>query len=119
MGDDRMLACEPACDLPDWWIPGKHGKDLLQGVARHGLARMDYYVLNDPELSFKDILKRHLCNEPLLDKKVAKDYEKAREKVRAESKADATEAEADADDTEKSNKNQDQADQKSSRRASV
>ena len=56
--DDRMLACEPACDLPDWWIPGKHDKDLLQGVARHGLARMDYYVLNDPELSFKDILKR-------------------------------------------------------------
>ena len=56
--DERMLACEAACDLPEWWIPGKHDKDLLQGVARHGLARMDYYVLNDPELSFKDILKR-------------------------------------------------------------
>merc|ERR1711899_272024 len=106
--NERMLLCEPAIDMPDWWISGKHDKDLLQGVARHGMARMDYYVLNDAELSFKDILKRHLCNETLLDKKVAKDYEK----VRAESKADATEAEADPDDNEKSNKNQDQADQK-------
>ena len=80
--DERLLLCKAASDMPEWWIPGKHDKDLIQGVARHGLARMDYYVLNDPELSFKDILKRHLCNEPLLDKKAAKDYEKAREKFR-------------------------------------
>lgn len=32
--DERMLLCEPASDLPDWWIPGKHDKDLIQGVAR-------------------------------------------------------------------------------------
>merc|ERR1739845_59674 len=44
--------------------------------------RMDYYVLNDAELSFKDILKRHLCNETLLDKKAAAEYEKARTKAK-------------------------------------
>ena len=77
-----MLLCEPAIDMPDWWISGKHDKDLLQGVARHGMARMDYYVLNDAELSFKDILKRHLCNETLLDKKAAAEYEKARTKAK-------------------------------------
>ena len=106
--DDRILMCEPACDLPDWWISGKHDKDLIQGVARHGMARMDYYILNDPELSFKDILKRHLCNEPLLDKKTAKEFEKAREKAKSEVKNDDTEA-------EKAEKNDD----KKSRRASV
>ena len=83
-----MLLCEPAIDMPDWWISGKHDKDLLQGVARHGMARMDYYVLNDAELSFKDILKRHLCNETLLDKKSAAEYEKARTKAKNDLKFD-------------------------------
>merc|ERR1739838_1118423 len=124
--DERMLACETACDLPEWWIPGKHDKDLLQGVARHGLARMDYYVLNDPELSFKDILKRYLGNEPLLDKKVCKEYEKARadfksnqskkskakdvfefdddeEPIKDDSKDDSKDSEAKKDDTETEN----------------
>ena len=100
--DDRMLLCESASDMPEWWIPGKHDKDLIQGVARHGMARMDYYVLNDPELSFKDILKRHLCNEPLLDKKAAKDYEKAREKLKAkEDKAEESEKDEEEKDNEK------------------
>ena len=25
---------EPALDLPDWWIPGKHDHDLVIGAAR-------------------------------------------------------------------------------------
>ena len=37
------------------------------------MARMEYYILNDPDLSFKDILKRHLCGEPLSDKKPEKE----------------------------------------------
>ena len=112
--DDRMLLCEAAGDMPEWWIPGKHDKDLIQGVARHGMARMDYYILNDPELSFKDILKRHLCNEPLLDKKAAKDFEKARDKLKAE-----------ADEKEEESKDEDEKEpeakkaKKSSRRVSV
>eukprot|EP00095_Tigriopus_kingsejongensis_P007073 maker-scaffold912_size81766-snap-gene-0.16 protein:Tk07073 transcript:maker-scaffold912_size81766-snap-gene-0.16-mRNA-1 annotation:"hypothetical protein DAPPUDRAFT_319863" len=65
--DKRLLLCDTAQDLPDWWIPGKHDRDLMIGVARHGLSKMEYYVLNDPDLCFKDILKRHLCGESLLD----------------------------------------------------
>jgi chromodomain-helicase-DNA-binding protein 7 len=25
---------EPALDLPDWWIPGRHDADLVLGAAR-------------------------------------------------------------------------------------
>jgi chromodomain-helicase-DNA-binding protein 7 len=30
----RLKKCEPALDLPDWWVNGKHDRDLLFGVAR-------------------------------------------------------------------------------------
>ena len=115
--EDRMLLCEAAVDMPEWWIPGKHDKDLIQGVARHGMARMDYYILNDPELSFKDILKRHLCNEPLLDKKAAKDYEKAREKLKTE-KSNDNENENDTEENdEKETDNDKNDDDKASKKA--
>ena len=32
--DERMLLCLDAQDLPEWWIPGKHDRDLLLGVAK-------------------------------------------------------------------------------------
>ena len=117
--DDRMLLCESASDMPEWWIPGKHDKDLIQGVARHGLARMDYYVLNDPELSFKDILKRHLCNEPLLDKKAAKDYEKAKEKLKANEDKDEDKEDNDKEDNDDKDKDNDEKKAKKARRVSV
>ena len=72
--DERLRLCDTALDLPDWWVPGKHDKDLLFGATRHGLSRMEYFVLNDPDLSFRDILKRHLTAEPLLDKKAMKEF---------------------------------------------
>lgn len=78
--EKNLDLCDTAQDLPAWWIPGVHDKDLLFGVARHGLSRLEYYVLNDPELSFKDILKRHLCGEDLLDKKAMAEFEKRMDK---------------------------------------
>jgi hypothetical protein len=66
---DRLLLCDTAGDLPDWWVPGLHDRDLLLGAAKHGLSRMEYYVLNDPDLCFKDILKKHLLGEDLVDRK--------------------------------------------------
>ncbi|XP_042238022.1 chromodomain-helicase-DNA-binding protein 7-like isoform X2 [Homarus americanus] len=56
----------PSKDMPDWWIPGKHDHDLLKGVGRHGLGRTDYYILYDPELNFRDIIRRHTAGEPLI-----------------------------------------------------
>merc|ERR1719361_671335 len=67
-----------ALDLPEWWQPGKHDHDLVIGAARHGLARMEYYILNDIELSFKDVLKKSLSGEPLADKKALEEWEKKR-----------------------------------------
>merc|ERR1712105_90744 len=66
---------ELALDLPEWWIPGKHDYDLVVGAARHGLARMEYYVLNDMELSFKDVLKRCLEAKPLTNQKDLEEWE--------------------------------------------
>lgn len=39
---------------------------------------MDLYVLNDPDLCFKDILKRQIMGEPLIDKKEQKKAEEAK-----------------------------------------
>uniref|UniRef100_T1J482 DNA helicase n=1 Tax=Strigamia maritima TaxID=126957 RepID=T1J482_STRMM len=57
--EDRLKQCPNAMDLPDWWIPGKHDKELLIGAAKHGLNRMDYFILHDPDLSFLDVLKQY------------------------------------------------------------
>jgi hypothetical protein len=32
--EDRLENCQQGSDLPDWWIAGKHDKDLLVGAAR-------------------------------------------------------------------------------------
>lgn len=32
--DERLALCQRSPDLPDWWVSGKHDKDLLRGAAR-------------------------------------------------------------------------------------
>ena len=32
--DERLLLALDNQDLPEWWIPGKHDRDLLFGVAK-------------------------------------------------------------------------------------
>lgn len=32
--DERLKLCVTSADMPDWWIAGKHDKDLLLGVAK-------------------------------------------------------------------------------------
>lgn len=34
MLDERLKLCQISADVPDWWVPGKHDKDLLVGVAK-------------------------------------------------------------------------------------
>ncbi|KAK8737028.1 hypothetical protein OTU49_004766 [Cherax quadricarinatus] len=79
----------PSKDMPDWWIPGKHDHDLLKGVGRHGLGRTDYYILYDPDLNFREIIRRHTAGEPLIteEEKLAlkkKYYEKDKEEEKVE-----------------------------------
>merc|ERR1712038_644257 len=76
--DERLLLALDNQDLPEWWIPGKHHRDLLFGVAKHGIIRMEFHILNDQELSFQDIMKRHLSGEKMVDKKEKRLYEEMR-----------------------------------------
>lgn len=32
--DERLKVCLTSADMPEWWVPGKHDKDLLLGVAK-------------------------------------------------------------------------------------
>merc|ERR1712087_993179 len=57
--DERLNElAQSSLDLPDWWLPGKHDKELLIGVSRYGVAKMDVHILQDAELSFKGIVDK-------------------------------------------------------------
>ncbi|XP_028667855.1 chromodomain-helicase-DNA-binding protein 6 isoform X2 [Erpetoichthys calabaricus] len=60
---ERLKLCQPSLYLPVWWECGKHDRDLLLGVARHGLSRTDYYILNDPQLSFLEAHRNYVQKE--------------------------------------------------------
>lgn len=67
--DERLKLCQPQLDLPEWWVCGKHDKDLLLGAAKYGLNRLDYNLMNDPELSFIDIVRNFEAQNALEAKK--------------------------------------------------
>ena len=33
--DDLLCLCEPSFEVPQWWIPVQHDRDLLVGVAKY------------------------------------------------------------------------------------
>ena len=47
-------------------------------IYRHGIIRMEFHILNDQELSFQDIMKRHLSGEKMVDAKEKRLYEEMR-----------------------------------------
>uniref|UniRef100_A0AAR2L365 DNA helicase n=1 Tax=Pygocentrus nattereri TaxID=42514 RepID=A0AAR2L365_PYGNA len=60
---ERLKLCRPSLYLPVWWECGKHDRDLLIGVAKHGLSRTDFYILNDSQLSFLDAHRNYVHKE--------------------------------------------------------
>ncbi|XP_061788444.1 chromodomain-helicase-DNA-binding protein 6 isoform X5 [Nerophis lumbriciformis] len=56
----RLQLCRPSLYLPVWWESGKHDRDLLIGAARHGLSRTDFYILNEPQLSFLEAHRNYV-----------------------------------------------------------
>ncbi|XP_067904816.1 chromodomain-helicase-DNA-binding protein 6 isoform X2 [Heterodontus francisci] len=60
--NERLKLCRPSLYLPVWWECGKHDRDLLIGTAKHGLSRTDYYILNDPQLSFREAHRNYVQN---------------------------------------------------------
>merc|ERR1711997_1189526 len=119
--DERLLLALDNQDLPEWWIPGKHDRDLLFGVAKHGIIRMEFHILNDQELSFQDIMKRHLSGEKMVDIKEKRLYEEMRSNAEAarkdlvkdekedikETKEETPDAEATASKEDTTKENQD------------
>lgn len=59
---ERLRLCQPGSDLPVWWEPGTHDRDLLIGAAKHGVSRTDYHILRDPELSFMTAQRNYSQN---------------------------------------------------------
>lgn len=58
--EERIKLCENNLDTPDWWEPGKHDRELVKAVLKHGLYRSDQFILNDTEFSFYEAEKRYL-----------------------------------------------------------
>lgn len=58
--DERIKLCENNLDTPDWWEPGKHDRELIRAVLKHGLYRSEQFILNDTEFSFFEAEKRYL-----------------------------------------------------------
>ncbi len=32
--EERLKLCQSSPDMPEWWLPGEHDKDLLIGAAK-------------------------------------------------------------------------------------
>ncbi|TSZ40535.1 Chromodomain-helicase-DNA-binding protein 6 [Bagarius yarrelli] len=61
--EERLKLCRPSLYLPVWWECGKHDHNLLKGVAKHGLSRTDFYILNDSHLSFLESYRNYVQKE--------------------------------------------------------
>ncbi|CAG0916765.1 unnamed protein product [Notodromas monacha] len=76
------LPCPSSPLLPSWWIPAKHDRDLLIGVARYGFSRTDYYIVTDPTLAFKDVVQRYITGESLANDKEKRAWDKRAVKIK-------------------------------------
>lgn len=60
--EERLKLCENNLDTPDWWESGKHDRELIKAVLKHGLYRSDQLILNDPDFPFMEAEKRYVKN---------------------------------------------------------
>uniref|UniRef100_A0A1A9VDS6 BRK domain-containing protein n=1 Tax=Glossina austeni TaxID=7395 RepID=A0A1A9VDS6_GLOAU len=58
--EERLKLCLVNNDTPDWWEAGKHDKELIAAVLKHGLYRSETFILNDSSFSFADSEKRFI-----------------------------------------------------------
>lgn len=52
LNDERLNLCQNNLDTPDWWEPGKHDRELVRAVMKHGLYQSQQNIFIDHEFSF-------------------------------------------------------------------
>jgi chromodomain-helicase-DNA-binding protein 7 len=72
LDDAQLLPGSP--DLPDWYMPGRHDRDLVKAASRYGITRTEHYYLNDPEFSFREYLDKYMRH---IERMMDEDNEKA------------------------------------------
>uniref|UniRef100_A0A0C9QNG6 Chd7_2 protein n=1 Tax=Fopius arisanus TaxID=64838 RepID=A0A0C9QNG6_9HYME len=85
--EERLSLCQPSGDTPDWWVPGRHDKELLLGAAKHGLGRTDITILNDPDFSFHKILGKSIFG-GIPPAKAAVPFDKSDKAIKIENRDD-------------------------------
>lgn len=58
--DDRLRLCQNNLDTPHWWEPGRHDKELLAAVLKHGIYRSETFIFNDMNYSFFESEKKFI-----------------------------------------------------------
>ncbi|XP_037928095.1 uncharacterized protein LOC119662531 isoform X3 [Teleopsis dalmanni] len=58
--EERLKLCIMNADTPDWWEAGRHDKELIAAVLKHGLYRSETFIFNDPNFSFAESEKRFI-----------------------------------------------------------
>ena len=92
--EKRLKLCQNSPDLPVWWIPGKHDKELLMGMHRHGLSRCEIHILNDPDLTFGVCMQAAQKSPPRIRiKSTEKDSENSEKKADIEKSEKSPEGE--------------------------
>lgn len=57
--DERLIRCQNNFDTPDWWESGKHDKELIKAVLKHGLYHSEHNIYNNPEYSFMQAMRSY------------------------------------------------------------
>uniref|UniRef100_A0A182LWG1 DNA helicase n=1 Tax=Anopheles culicifacies TaxID=139723 RepID=A0A182LWG1_9DIPT len=58
--EENIRLCENNLDTPDWWIPGRHDRELLRAVLKYGIYRSEQLILADSEFPFYESAKKYL-----------------------------------------------------------
>lgn len=58
--DDRLRLCQNNLDTPHWWEAGRHDKELLAAVLKHGIYRSETFIFNDMNYSFFESEKKFI-----------------------------------------------------------
>lgn len=84
INDERLLLCQNNLDTPDWWESGKHDRELIRAVMKHGLYQSQQNIFIDPEFSFAASERAYL---EMLERQwmLAQEAEAAKLVIKAES----------------------------------